>query len=78
MNRRASLARSFVRLLLVSVLTCVSAVAQAAPERGAAGEPTLVGRPAPDFALPAARGGRLQLSGQRGAPVVLVFFRGTW
>jgi len=41
-------------------------------------EMTLIGKPAPNFALPASDGTKIPLESLRGAPTVLVFFRGTW
>jgi len=37
-----------------------------------------IGAEAPDFTLPAVAGGEVTLSDLRGAPVVLIFFRGAW
>ncbi|HVA36177.1 MAG TPA: redoxin domain-containing protein [Candidatus Dormibacteraeota bacterium] len=39
---------------------------------------SLVGRPAPAFSLAASDGTVVALDDLRGAPLILVFFRGTW
>ncbi|MDE2573296.1 MAG: redoxin domain-containing protein [bacterium] len=39
---------------------------------------TLVGHPAPQFALPTSEGRVLSLESLRGSVVILAFFRGTW
>jgi cytochrome oxidase Cu insertion factor (SCO1/SenC/PrrC family) len=43
-----------------------------------AGQVPAVGAPAPDFTLQDHRGESIQLSALRGAPVLLVFYRGHW
>jgi cytochrome oxidase Cu insertion factor (SCO1/SenC/PrrC family) len=40
--------------------------------------PSNVGKPAPDFTLPDQDGKPFTLSSLRGAPVVLIFYRGYW
>ena len=49
-----------------------------APAETGPKEGSQLGERAPDFILPTSDGGGFSLSDQRGKPVVLVFFRGTW
>jgi len=45
---------------------------------GAREDRPAVGDPFPDFALPTSTGGTFSLAAQRGKPVLLVLYRGSW
>jgi len=71
---------SLILFLLVCAPPPAAAQAQAArtPEAAAGRAPVRVGEAAPDFTLEDEGGRKVSLSGARGRPVVLVFYRGWW
>ena len=77
--RRAPTARTPKVLLGVNVVLAglFATILYVIPIVPAATGPAL-GAPAPDFALLDQSGKRVQLSDLRGAPVLLVFYRGHW
>ncbi len=75
MARRTTAVALATALTILTWSACASAEtkAPAGDDRGPA-----IGAEAPDFQLPAVAGGEVTLSELRGAPVVLIFFRGAW
>ena len=78
---RASRGRRRLSLILAGVNVVVAGAFMAMLNVGSALPPAkgpAVGQPAPSFALPDQRGRTVRLEDYRGAPLLLVFYRGHW
>lgn len=67
--------RSLLRIGVL-VVVVLAGCEESKPVGDGGGGPVEVGAKAPDFSLPAARGGEVSLSDYRGSPVLLYFSMG--